>query len=118
MSSKNYLLACLVVTILSVWLSYVYFHMFWYWPAAVGLVMWNISLLSIFLKKKLDKDGGIIISFFSIQVFRFIFVGSLALIFQRLRNTTELNFLIGVFGVYFFYLVFELKYIISKLRAN
>lgn len=118
MSSKNYLLACFGVTLVSVLMSYLGFHLFWYWPAAVGVVMLNVSILSVFLKQKLDQDGVVLVSFFSVLVFRFIFVGSLALIFQKLRNTTELYFLIGVFGVYFCYLVFELKYILSKLRAN
>ena len=118
MKRKSRLILQLVLLLLSIILSYCFYDKIAFWSVVTVLGCIQISALSHVMNKFIDKEGTVMLSFFSGVIFRLFFVLILVVWFQSLRNVTNLWFLVSIFSVYFSDILFELKYIIHNLRAN
>ena len=118
MKRKSRLILQLALLLISIVLSYYFYDKIAFWSVVAMLGFMQISMLSHVINKFIDKEGSVMLSFFSGMIFRLFFVLILVVWFLALRNITDLWFLVVIFSIYFSDILFELKYIIHNLRAN
>ena len=108
--------AILLISIAILLLQPLWIHQYYF--SVAGFIAFLMTASHWLLVKKMEASKEFVGLYIILFTVRFLLVGSIFLVF-RITNTPSLTLLVvNFFIVYLSYLVFEIKQLLSNLRAN